>query len=195
MDRLTGRLLLVLCRHKISTGELKKLDRRSSNYSTIWSECSNLMNLNGCSNSNPSQKTISRWVEPITNPREYLTLMASRMRKRMKNQRRKKAKNLSAKKKETRVTCGDGTGEQSYNRFGGGGNDWTNAYFNRSGLSREQETSNIEHVLQHHRQMHDELTTDLSRMAQQLKLNSQSFGDTLSKDDKVRKYKLLSEIR
>ncbi|KAI9264236.1 vesicle transport protein [Phascolomyces articulosus] len=54
-----------------------------------------------------------------------------------------------------------------------------------SGMTREEETSNIEHVLQHHRQMHDELTTDLSRMAQQLKANSQSFGDTLAKDDKV----------
>lgn len=51
--------------------------------------------------------------------------------------------------------------------------------------TREQETSNIENVLQHHRQMHDELTGDLSRMAAQLKLNSQSFGDTLAKDDKV----------
>ncbi|KAI7857870.1 vesicle transport protein [Circinella umbellata] len=54
-----------------------------------------------------------------------------------------------------------------------------------SGMTREEETSNIEHVLQHHRQMHDELTTDLSRMAQQLKVNSQSFGDTLANDDKV----------
>ncbi|GAA5804881.1 hypothetical protein HPULCUR_010390 [Helicostylum pulchrum] len=50
-----------------------------------------------------------------------------------------------------------------------------------------KETSNIEHVLQHHRQMHDELTTDLGRMAKQLKLNSQAFGDTLSKDDIVLK--------
>lgn len=33
--------------------------------------------------------------------------------------------------------------------------------------------------------MHDELTTDLGRMAKQLKLNSQAFGDTLSKDDQV----------
>lgn len=52
--------------------------------------------------------------------------------------------------------------------------------------TREQETSNIENVLQHHRQLHDELTGDLSRMAAQLKLNSQSFGDTLAKDDKVK---------
>ncbi|KAI8371198.1 vesicle transport protein [Choanephora cucurbitarum] len=49
------------------------------------------------------------------------------------------------------------------------------------------ETNNMEHVLQHHRQLHDELTTDLSRMAQQLKLNSQAFGDTLSKDDLILK--------
>ncbi|KAI7880244.1 hypothetical protein K492DRAFT_237406 [Lichtheimia hyalospora FSU 10163] len=55
----------------------------------------------------------------------------------------------------------------------------------RRSTTREQETSNIENVLQHHRQMHDELTGDLSRMAAQLKLNSQSFGDTLAKDDKV----------
>lgn len=52
---------------------------------------------------------------------------------------------------------------------------------------RENETSNIEHVLQHHRQLHDELTTDLSKMAQQLKINSQNFGDTLSKDDYILK--------
>jgi len=51
----------------------------------------------------------------------------------------------------------------------------------------KNETSNIEHVLQHHRQMHDELTTDLGRMAKQLKINSQAFGDTLSKDDVVLK--------
>ncbi|CDS03802.1 hypothetical protein LRAMOSA06757 [Lichtheimia ramosa] len=55
----------------------------------------------------------------------------------------------------------------------------------RRSTTREQETSNIENVLQHHRQLHDELTGDLSRMAAQLKLNSQSFGDTLAKDDKV----------
>lgn len=35
--------------------------------------------------------------------------------------------------------------------------------------------------------MHDELTTDLGRMAKQLKINSQAFGDTLSKDDEVLK--------
>ncbi|KAF7723230.1 hypothetical protein EC973_002168 [Apophysomyces ossiformis] len=52
-------------------------------------------------------------------------------------------------------------------------------------ITREEETTNIEHVLQHHRQMHDEMTTQLSRMAQQLKVNSQSFGDILAKDDKV----------
>ncbi|CAO3587590.1 unnamed protein product [Absidia cylindrospora] len=50
-------------------------------------------------------------------------------------------------------------------------------------MTREEETSNIEHVLQHHRQMHDEMTTDLGKMAHQLKLNSQSFGDILHKDD------------
>ncbi|KAI7902911.1 vesicle transport protein [Cokeromyces recurvatus] len=46
-------------------------------------------------------------------------------------------------------------------------------------------TANIEHVLQHHRQIHDELTTDLSKMAEQLKLNSQAFGERLSKDDEI----------
>lgn len=51
--------------------------------------------------------------------------------------------------------------------------------------NRKEETFNVEHVLQHHRQMHDELSTDLGRMAQQLKQNSQAFGDTLSKDDIV----------
>ncbi|KAI9005791.1 hypothetical protein CLU79DRAFT_781058 [Phycomyces nitens] len=35
--------------------------------------------------------------------------------------------------------------------------------------------------------MHDELTTDLGRMAQQLKMNSMRFGDTLAKDDMVLK--------
>ncbi|KAI8642438.1 hypothetical protein BD408DRAFT_416519 [Parasitella parasitica] len=35
--------------------------------------------------------------------------------------------------------------------------------------------------------MHDELTTDLNRMAKQLKINSQAFGDILSKDDAVLK--------
>jgi hypothetical protein len=43
----------------------------------------------------------------------------------------------------------------------------------------------MEHVLQHHRQLHDEMTTDLGKMAHQLKLNSQSFGDILQKDDTV----------
>ncbi|KAI9352374.1 vesicle transport protein [Pilaira anomala] len=57
----------------------------------------------------------------------------------------------------------------------------------KENLDATKETSNIEHVLQHHRQMHDELTTDLGRMAKQLKLNSQAFGDTLSKDDLVLK--------
>jgi iron-sulfur cluster repair protein YtfE (RIC family) len=65
------------------------------------------------------------------------------------------------------------------------GDTWSNLSYRNP--SRENETSNIQHVLQHHRQLHDELTSDLSRMAQQLKLNSQAFGDTLSKDDTVLK--------
>lgn len=55
----------------------------------------------------------------------------------------------------------------------------------RQRTKKGEERFNVEHVLQHHRQMHDELTSDLSRMAQQLKKNSQVFGDTLSKDDIV----------
>ncbi|KAH8549254.1 vesicle transport protein, partial [Umbelopsis sp. PMI_123] len=49
----------------------------------------------------------------------------------------------------------------------------------------EEETAQIEHVLQHHRQLQEELTGDLSRMAAQLKSNSLAFGDLLEKDDKV----------
>ncbi|OAD03968.1 hypothetical protein MUCCIDRAFT_110847 [Mucor lusitanicus CBS 277.49] len=66
-------------------------------------------------------------------------------------------------------------------------NEKTNASEIRQRNNAKNETSNIEHVLQHHRQMHDELTTDLGRMAKQLKINSQAFGDTLSKDDEVLK--------
>ncbi|RCH93024.1 hypothetical protein CU097_013306 [Rhizopus azygosporus] len=53
----------------------------------------------------------------------------------------------------------------------------------RTGGKRD-EAFDLEHVLQHHRQIHDELTTDLSRMAEQLKKNSQAFGDTLKNDDR-----------
>ncbi|KAL7332714.1 hypothetical protein PS15p_201727 [Mucor circinelloides] len=66
-------------------------------------------------------------------------------------------------------------------------NEKTNTSEIRQRNTAKNETSNIEHVLQHHRQMHDELTTDLGRMAKQLKINSQAFGDTLSKDDVVLK--------
>ncbi|KAG0175623.1 hypothetical protein DFQ28_006614 [Apophysomyces sp. BC1034] len=55
----------------------------------------------------------------------------------------------------------------------------------KAAATQEETPTNVEHVLQHHRQMHDEMTTELSRMAQQLKINSQSFGDILAKDDKV----------
>lgn len=54
-------------------------------------------------------------------------------------------------------------------------------------MTREEETTNIEHVLQHHRQLHDEMTSDLGKMAQQLKMNTQLFGDILNKDDQVNK--------
>ncbi|CAO0802870.1 unnamed protein product [Mucor circinelloides] len=66
-------------------------------------------------------------------------------------------------------------------------NEKTNTSEIRQRNTAKNETSNIEHVLHHHRQMHDELTTDLGRMAKQLKINSQAFGDTLSKDDVVLK--------
>ncbi|KAI8579682.1 hypothetical protein K450DRAFT_241004 [Umbelopsis ramanniana AG] len=49
----------------------------------------------------------------------------------------------------------------------------------------EEETAQIEHVLQHHRQLQEELTGDLSKMAAQLKSNSLAFGDLLEKDDQV----------
>lgn len=70
-------------------------------------------------------------------------------------------------------------------------NDLLRRIIQRSNARVENQTSNIEYVLQHHRQMHDELTTDLSRMAQQLKANSQSFGDMLAKDNKVKDKVLL----
>ncbi|KAI8997289.1 vesicle transport protein [Pilobolus umbonatus] len=55
----------------------------------------------------------------------------------------------------------------------------------RNPSNTANETAKVENVLQHHRQMHDELTSDLGRMARQLKINSQSFGDTLSKDNVI----------
>ncbi|KAM3579563.1 hypothetical protein VKS41_008021 [Umbelopsis sp. WA50703] len=56
-----------------------------------------------------------------------------------------------------------------------------------SSQPHEEETVQIEHVLQHHRQVQEELTTDLGRMAAQLKSNSLAFGDLLEKDDRVLK--------
>ncbi|KAI9307769.1 vesicle transport protein [Cunninghamella echinulata] len=56
---------------------------------------------------------------------------------------------------------------------------------NVTNMTREEETTNIEHVLQHHRQLHDEMTSDLGKMAQQLKMNTQLFGDILNKDDQI----------
>jgi hypothetical protein len=58
------------------------------------------------------------------------------------------------------------------------------AFFFRN-RDEHEDSSTMEHVLQHHRQLHDEMTTDLGKMAHQLKLNSQSFGDILQKDDTV----------
>ncbi|GAB5591835.1 hypothetical protein Unana1_06735 [Umbelopsis nana] len=53
--------------------------------------------------------------------------------------------------------------------------------------NHEEETVQIEHVLQHHRQLQEELTSDLGRMAAQLKSNSLAFGDMLEKDNQVLK--------
>ncbi|CAG8527408.1 9649_t:CDS:2 [Acaulospora morrowiae] len=49
----------------------------------------------------------------------------------------------------------------------------------------EEDTSNIENVLQHHRKTQEELTHDLVKMAEILKMNSAIFGDILSKDEKI----------
>lgn len=54
--------------------------------------------------------------------------------------------------------------------------------------NHEEETVQIEHVLQHHRQLQEELTSDLGRMAAQLKSNSLAFGDMLEKDNQVRSF-------
>ncbi|CAG8456513.1 9121_t:CDS:2 [Diversispora eburnea] len=48
-----------------------------------------------------------------------------------------------------------------------------------------ENTSNIETILQHHRQTQDNLTNDLVKMAERLKMNSVTFGDILMKDEKI----------
>ncbi|CAG8691129.1 5159_t:CDS:2, partial [Scutellospora calospora] len=48
-----------------------------------------------------------------------------------------------------------------------------------------EDTSNIETVLQHHRKTQDELTSELVKMAGKLKMNSVTFGDILTKDEKI----------
>jgi hypothetical protein len=62
---------------------------------------------------------------------------------------------------------------------------WYPPLYRQSSHDPEEETVQIEHVLQHHRQIQEELTTDLGRMAAQLKSNSLAFGDLLEKDDRV----------
>lgn len=98
--------------------------------------------------------------------------------------RRRIAKTIQCKrhstKRQMRLKYGKGKGRLIYSV-------WTHLIVILIRNNAKNETSNIEHVLQHHRQMHDELTTDLGRMAKQLKINSQAFGDTLSKDDVVLK--------
>ncbi|KAJ1976754.1 hypothetical protein H4R35_002568 [Dimargaris xerosporica] len=47
------------------------------------------------------------------------------------------------------------------------------------------ETDQTERLLMHHRQVQDELTGDLARMAETLKGNTLMFGDLLAKDEKV----------
>ncbi|CAG8457573.1 4873_t:CDS:10 [Acaulospora colombiana] len=49
----------------------------------------------------------------------------------------------------------------------------------------QEDTSNIETVLRHHRKTQDELTNDLVKMVERLKMNSVIFGDILTKDEKV----------
>jgi SNARE protein 1 len=48
-----------------------------------------------------------------------------------------------------------------------------------------EDTTNIESVLQHHRKTQEELTNDLVKMAERLKLNSETFGNILTKDEKI----------
>jgi len=48
-----------------------------------------------------------------------------------------------------------------------------------------EDTTNIESVLQHHRKTQEELTNDLVKMVERLKLNSETFGNILIRDEKV----------
>ncbi|RGB28498.1 vesicle transport protein [Rhizophagus diaphanus] len=48
-----------------------------------------------------------------------------------------------------------------------------------------EDTTNIESVLQHHRKTQEELTNDLVRMVERLKLNSETFGNILIRDEKI----------
>ncbi|CAG8438474.1 1852_t:CDS:2 [Funneliformis mosseae] len=54
----------------------------------------------------------------------------------------------------------------------------------RTNTFDHEDTTNIESVLQHHRKTQEELTNNLLKMAERLKLNSVTFGDILSKDEK-----------
>ncbi|CAG8458262.1 11218_t:CDS:2 [Ambispora gerdemannii] len=49
----------------------------------------------------------------------------------------------------------------------------------------QEETTNIESVLQYHRQTQEELTQDLVKMAERLKMNSITFGDIIKRDEKI----------
>ncbi|RIA96886.1 vesicle transport protein [Glomus cerebriforme] len=48
-----------------------------------------------------------------------------------------------------------------------------------------EDTTNIEGVLQHHRKTQEELTNDLVKMVERLKLNSETFGNILIRDEKI----------
>jgi len=67
--------------------------------------------------------------------------------------------------------------------------DLSNLHHRASSLHHNDDDNddpaNLEGVLQHHRQQQEELTNDLVRMAERLKMNSVAFGDVLKKDDQV----------
>ncbi|CAH1766607.1 9704_t:CDS:10, partial [Entrophospora sp. SA101] len=57
--------------------------------------------------------------------------------------------------------------------------------FKRPGIFDHEDTTNIESVLQHHRKTQEELTNDLIKMAERLKINSVTFSNILTKDEKI----------
>nr|CAG8634129.1 10269_t:CDS:10 [Entrophospora candida] len=57
--------------------------------------------------------------------------------------------------------------------------------FKRPGIFDHEDTTNIESVLQHHHKTQEELTNDLIKMAERLKINSVTFSNILTKDEKI----------